>query len=50
MADFTLTEKEIEIVLNAISGTLTHVSEELGQKIEKILHEHEAIQHQTKRS
>lgn len=43
MADFTLTEKEIEIVLNAISGTLTHVSEELGQKIEKILHEHESI-------
>ena len=40
MTDFTLTEKEIEIVLNAISGTLTHVSEKLGQKIEKILYEH----------
>ena len=44
MTDFTLTEKEIEIVLNAISGTLTHVSEELGQKIEKILYEHELTQ------
>ena len=42
MANLTLTEEEIELVLNAISGTLTLVSEELGQKIEKILHEHES--------